>query len=167
MKAKYTFILLACFSGATSLFAHSKAIKPEFVDRLLTPYFGIQEALSGDSLTDAQKSAGAFQTMLGHGPSFDDAPSLLELQDQSKAIAAAGDIQSARTAFLTLSADLAEMVEHVGTSGTRDVYQMTCPMAFGGKGGDWLQNTKDLTNPYYGSMMYKCGSVKDQLARKK
>ncbi|MCB1122517.1 MAG: DUF3347 domain-containing protein [Verrucomicrobiae bacterium] len=167
MKAKYTFILLACMAAATSLSAHSRAIKPEFVDMLLTEYFSVQKALADDNLGDAKKSAGMFKSMLGHGPSFDDAPSLLDLQDHSEGIAAAGDIKTARNHFLTLSEDLAEMVEHVGTSGSQDVFQMNCPMAFEGKGGDWLQNSKDLTNPYYGSMMFKCGSVKSQLAKNK
>ena len=167
MKIKILKILTTLMVSTTIVSAHSRDIKPEYVDMLLTPYFGIQEALSGDNLDGAKKSAGMLKKMIGHGPSFDDAPSLLDLQDHSEGIAAAGDIKTARNHFLTLSEDLAEMVEHVGTSGSQDVFQMNCPMAFEGKGGDWLQNSKDLTNPYYGSMMFKCGSVKSQLAKNK
>lgn len=166
MNIKIIITIIALTVGVTSLSAHSKAIKPEFVDGLLVPYFGLQEALSGDRLATAKTSAATFQTMLDHGPSFEDAPSLLDLQRYAKAITAASDIQAARSAFQRLSDDLTEMIKHVGTTGEQDVFQMSCPMAFEGKGGAWLQNSKDLTNPYYGSMMYKCGAVQTQLAEK-
>lgn len=167
MKTKIIAAIIALTVGVTSLSAHSKAIKPEFVDMLLPPYFALQGALSGDSLADAKTSAATFQTMLGHGPSFEEAPSLLELQDYTKTIAIASDIRAARSAFLSLSDYLTEMIEHVGTSGVQDVYQMNCPMAFEDRGGAWLQNSKDLTNPYYGSVMYKCGIVQNQLVKSK
>jgi len=34
-------------------------------------------------------------------------------------------------------------------------------MANKNKGAYWLQKTKDIQNPYYGSMMFKCGSVSE------
>ena len=167
MKTKIIAAIIALTVGVTSLFAHSKAIKPEYVDMLLKPYLGLQQSLAGDNLAEAKKSGASFKEMLGHGPSFEDAPSLLDLQDQAEHIINATDIAKARTAFHTLSQDLSEMIEHVGTSGAQNVYQMSCPMAFEGKGGAWMQNSKDLANPYYGSMMYSCGSVQTQLAKSK
>ncbi|MCB1122075.1 MAG: DUF3347 domain-containing protein [Verrucomicrobiae bacterium] len=164
MKTKILTVLVAVL--ATGLAdAASKSIKPAFVDMLLNPYFSMQDALSKDNLADAQKGATTFQTMLGHGPSIANTPSLMDLQDQAKSIIGASDIKAARKSFLTLSNDLAAMVKEVGTSGAQDVFLMNCPMAFEGKGGDWLQNSKELTNPYYGSMMYHCGTVKGQLSK--
>ncbi len=152
---------------AVSAFAHSKAIKPEYVDMLLTPYFELQTALSKDDLARAKSSAASFKMMLGHGPSHEDAPSLADLSEEAAKIQSASGIKIAREAFHAISKDLASMVEHVGTSGKSDVIKMHCPMAFNNKGGDWLQNSKDLANPYYGAMMLKCGSVKDTLATAK
>ena len=152
------------FFSAVSLFAHSKAIKPAYVDMLLTPYFGLQEALAGDDLEKAKASAATFKEMLGHGPSHDEAPSLVVLNEEATKIASASDIKVARTSFHVISKSLVEMVEHVGTSGKSDVVKMYCPMAFNNKGGAWLQSSSELTNPYYGSMMYKCGSVQETLA---
>lgn len=40
------------------------------------------------------------------------------------------------------------------------VYLDHCPMAFDGKGADWLSLDKEIKNPYYGAQMLGCGSVK-------
>ena len=38
------------------------------------------------------------------------------------------------------------------------IFKFHCPMAFNGKGSDWLQNTDKLENPYLGQSMLKCGN---------
>jgi copper chaperone CopZ len=43
------------------------------------------------------------------------------------------------------------------------VYLDHCPMAFDGKGADWLSKDKEIKNPYYGSQMLGCGSVKETI----
>ena len=50
MKSKIITIIIASAITTTSLFAHSKAIKPEFVDMLLKPYFELQASLAKDDL---------------------------------------------------------------------------------------------------------------------
>ncbi len=165
MKSKIITIIITCAMASTSLFADSKAIKPEFVDMLLKPYFELQASLAKDDLDASKQHSNTFKAMLGHGPSFEEAPSLLDLQDEATALANASDISAARTAFLSLSEDLTEMVEHVGTTKTQDLYKMSCPMAFQGKGGAWLQNNETLANPYFGAMMLRCGTIDSQLAK--
>lgn len=167
MKNRLATIIFVALGGASSLFASSAAIKPEFVDMILTPYFQLQTALAKDDLAAAQLSAGMFDKMLGHGPSSEEAPSLAALKIEADKITSAADLKSARLAFHAISKELAEMVEHVGTSGKSDVVKMHCPMAFNNRGADWLQNSEDLANPYYGSMMFKCGSVLETLASAK
>ena len=105
--------------------------------------------------------------MIGHGPSFEDARSLEGLSAESNTISSAQDLATARAAFQTLSKDFATMVEHVGTTGAQNVYQLSCPMAFDGKGGEWLQNNKSVANPYFGSMMFSCGAVKQEIGQVK
>jgi Cu(I)/Ag(I) efflux system membrane fusion protein len=39
-------------------------------------------------------------------------------------------------------------------------------MAFDNKGASWLQLDKEIRNPYFGSMMYKCGSVRAAIGGK-
>ena len=40
------------------------------------------------------------------------------------------------------------------------VYNQYCPMADDNKGAYWLSNDKNVLNPYFGSAMLACGSVK-------
>ncbi len=152
---------MALISGP--LWGHSKAIKPGHVDMFLQPYFKMQESLSKDDLSGAKKHSAMFKEMLGHGPSFDDAPSLSDLSDAAENISYASGLNEARNAFHVISKDMSKMVEHVGTSGKHGVFVMSCPMAFKGKGGEWLQHSKQTANPYFGASMYGCGSVKTAL----
>lgn len=163
MKLKVVTIIAGASILTSSLFAHSKAIKPGHVDMFLQPYFELQESLSKDDLSGAKKHAAMFKEMLGHGPSFDEAPSLSDLSEAADTISKASGLDEARTAFHVISTDMGKMVEHVGTSGKHDVYVMSCPMAFKGKGGEWLQSSKQTANPYFGASMYRCGSVKSSL----
>ncbi len=38
----------------------------------------------------------------------------------------------------------------------RTIYKLHCPMVFGGKGAMWLQEDKQVSNPYFGQAMLKC-----------
>jgi Cu(I)/Ag(I) efflux system membrane fusion protein len=39
------------------------------------------------------------------------------------------------------------------------LYEIRCPMAFDGRGATWLQTTPEVSNPYFGDVMPKCGEV--------
>lgn len=43
------------------------------------------------------------------------------------------------------------------------VYQLHCPMAFNNSGANWLSNSNDVINPYFGDKMLHCGDVQDSL----
>jgi hypothetical protein len=43
------------------------------------------------------------------------------------------------------------------------VYVQFCPMANNGEGANWLSKESAVKNPYYGSMMLTCGSVKEAI----
>jgi len=158
-------LALGLLFGATSAFAHSDALKPQFVDTLVDPYLAIQQGLAGDDLASAQSGASAFLAAIEDAPNeYDAIEDAAKLSAPAKSIAEAGDIKAARSAFLALSNEMISLVEHVGTSGGTALFTANCPMAFGGKGGDWIQSGKTVTNPYYGAMMLRCGSVKEQIA---
>jgi Cu(I)/Ag(I) efflux system membrane fusion protein len=82
-----------------------------------------------------------------------------KLTEPAKMITAALDIKAARTAFLSLSQEVTTLVEHIGTTQDTPLYIAHCPMAFNNEGGSWLQADKTVSNPYYGSMMLRCGSI--------
>jgi len=75
------------------------------------------------------------------------------------AIASNQDINKQRESFGVLSAETEELLKDAIASG--EVYKQFCPMAFDGKGGYWLSDSKEIRNPYFGNKMLKCGMVQE------
>ena len=82
----------------------------------------------------------------------------ISLLKDASAIAQTGDIKIQREKFSTLSNNMFELAKSVKLS-TEPVYQQYCPM----KKASWLSTDKAIKNPYYGSAMLTCGSVKTTL----
>ncbi len=74
-----------------------------------------------------------------------------------KTINASDDIAEQRKLYAGVSEGLYKSVKAFGVGET--VYYQHCPMAK----ASWLSNSKDIKNPYYGSMMLTCGSTKEVL----
>lgn len=145
--------------------AHSDAFKPTFVDTLVDPYLSMQKGLAADDLQAAQVGAAAFLKAMKHAPHEGGAhEEAMDLSNPAKTISGAEDIKVARTAFLDLSQQMTSLIQHVGTTADTPLYTAFCPMAFDNKGGQWIQSEKTVFNPYYGSMMLRCGSVKKKIA---
>lgn len=158
---------LSLFLTATAAFAHSDAFKPAFVDTLIDPYLVIQKELAGDDLAAAQKGAEHYLAAMKQAPHQGEAhEEAMDLSAPATAILKADDIKAARTAFLSLSQEITSLVQHVGTTKETPLFIAHCPMAFNNKGGSWLQSDKTVANPYYGSMMLRCGSIQKQIAGK-
>jgi len=83
---------------------------------------------------------------------------MISLLKDANAIAQTGDIKIQREKFSSLSNNMFELAKSVKLS-TEPVYQQYCPM----KKASWLSNDKAIKNPYYGSAMLTCGSVKTTL----
>ena len=73
----------------------------------------------------------------------------------------AGKIDHQREHFALISKDIIDLIEQAGTS--KKLYQDFCPMANDGKGAIWISETKEIKNPFYGSQMLTCGSLKKTL----
>lgn len=65
-----------------------------------------------------------------------------------------------REHFVALSKDVDDMIKMFGAP--QKLYQDFCPMYDNNKGAMWLSETKEIKNPYYGSKMLTCGSVKNE-----
>lgn len=133
--------------------ARPTELKPEFVATLLPAYLEIQTALAADDLSAARLAAESLLASAAKGPE------LTSLTAPVKNIAGAADLASARKSFLAASHEMIRLVEKPGVTGNAPLYVAHCPMAFGGKGGDWLQSDKTVNNPYYGSRMLRCGTI--------
>ena len=73
----------------------------------------------------------------------------------------AGKIDHQREYLASLSKDIGELIALFGA--TQKLYQDHCPMYNDGKGAVWISEVKAIKNPYYGSQMLTCGSVKKEL----
>jgi len=72
----------------------------------------------------------------------------------------AGKIDHQREHFVLLSKDMQELLEKFGS--TKKLYLDFCPMADDGNGAFWISEIKEIKNPYYGSNMQECGSIKKE-----
>ena len=72
--------------------------------------------------------------------------------------------RKARVEQLVLSAVEELSSDDAATTVDTPLYTAFCPMAFDNKGGQWIQSDKKVSNPYYGSMMLRCGSIKEKIA---
>ncbi len=85
-----------------------------------------------------------------------------QLKATSKLISLTKNIKKQRDFFVTLTSEIEKHIANAEiTSG--EVYKQFCPMAFGGEGGYWLSDSKEIRNPYYGNKMLTCGTVKQVL----
>lgn len=129
-------------------------------------YFPVADALSHDDLEAAQASASTFHDTLNtiemsllEGEAHMAWMKALEtIETGVNGLKSALEIEAARAAFEQVSNGLIAAADRFGLTGDTPAYIYHCPMAFDGRGADWLQNKQGTENPYYGSAMFSCGA---------
>lgn len=148
----------------------------EQIDAIFSAYLEIHKNLADDNLKEAQVNAKKLTTAV-------DAVNMDYLTDNSimskwmeeevilKTNAndsiKAKKINEARQSFSLLSDSMTKVVKDFGTSNYKKIFLIHCPMAFNGKGADWLQITEKVQNPYFGKGMPECGEQKETIEIKK
>ncbi len=155
MKKLATFILSLAI--ASNLFAqdHPKSASP-FTKSLTESYLALQSSLAHDDLNAANEAA------LSYVAAFDKSTASLNVENLTRfanEIAVASDLATARNAFKDLSEQAKMLFDYLATSDSAPLYLVHCNMAFDGEGADWIQNTQDVSNPYYGASMPHCGTI--------
>jgi hypothetical protein len=158
---------------------HSIAeVKPQFtkvddkVASSLTAVFGdylrLKNGLAADNSTEAANSGKAMEAALGKVDKAAMTPEqqkvYQENEDDLKEHAEhigknEGNIEHQREHFAQMSEDVYALVKAFGTKPA--LYHDYCPMYNDNKGALWLSETKEVKNPYLGSKMPGCGSVKE------
>ncbi len=137
------------------------------LDELYEAYFVLGEALSLDKTGDAAPVVEALKNVRGdllEGEEGEEWKGLAKrLEKAAKKVADEKKLDTRRTAFEPLSMAMINLAESFGASGESSVHLYHCPMAFDWKGADWLQNREGVENPYWGSQMYRCGSLTETL----
>tara|TARA_R110002124_G_scaffold131805_1_gene294156 strand:+ start:2765 stop:3409 length:645 start_codon:yes stop_codon:yes gene_type:complete len=131
---------------------------------IVDAYIQIKNSLVADNKEDAAKGATAllaafstFDMTTLKGKAHTDYMEIYESAKEQAEHIVKSPIDHQREHFETLSTDINDLVTLLGTEKT--LYQDYCPM----KKVSWLSETKDIKNPYYGSKMLTCGSVKKQI----
>ncbi len=158
---KNTILTLAfMFIASAALVAQDNAGKPAFKDPKLgasyETYVSLKDALVASNEAASKEVAAKLQNSLSAVKGSEKAAL------QAKQIATAADLASARLAFATLSNEMAALVKGEQLS-TGSLYLEYCPMANNNTGAYWLSNEKEIKNPYFGSKMLKCGTVKETI----
>lgn len=143
--------------AASSLVAqHHPKAKSDFSESLADAYLALQQGLAQDDLTAAHEAA------LFYISAFQKSEADLNVENltrHAEAIASAPDISRAREAFKPLSEQAKMLFDYLSTGEGRALYLVRCGMAFGGQGAEWVQDSQQVANPYYGDRMKGCGSV--------
>ncbi len=127
--------------------------------QLLSTYYQLKDNLVKSNAISAASSAGDLVKAINaadiHTANDETKAKLLTDAD---AIARSKDLKQQRQSFSNLSNNMFELAKKVKLS-PEPVYQQYCPM----KKASWLSPDKAIKNPYYGSAMLTCGTVKATL----
>ena len=140
-------------------------------------YFKVAESLAGDRPTagrDAFRALAKLLTAAGEEsvsalPEVDRREwqtAIRRLREESEAVTTISDIGRLRAAFGFLSRTILDLEDRFGHTDGSVLYEVYCPMAFDNKGAAWLQATREISNPYFGSAMLRCGRVRKTLPSK-
>ncbi len=126
---------------------------------LLISYYGLKEALIISNADAAATRAGEFAKALNSlDKDIVKEDSRNALLSDAGAISKTNNLTIQREKFAALSANMYALAKTTKLS-PEPVYLQYCPM----KKASWLSSSKAIKNPYYGSAMLTCGSVKETL----
>jgi hypothetical protein len=147
---------------------HSKmTIKSDAkAEAILSDYLNLKNALVNDDAKEAAEAGSkllvslkAFNRKTYEGMQQMELIEIIEDATEHAEHIVKSPIDHQREHFKTLSKDMTDLIAITGTANT--LYEQFCPMY--DKGSAWLSTSKEVKNPYYGSKMLKCGSVKKQI----
>ncbi|MBP2831687.1 DUF3347 domain-containing protein [Aquimarina sp. U1-2] len=128
----------------------------ENVQAIYENYLAIKAGLVNADLVEVRNLSKKFEAIL------QDSEEHKQLKATLKLISLTKDIQKQRDFFVTITNEVTRIITNAQIiSGA--VYKQYCPMALEGSGGYWLSDSEEVRNPYFGSKMLKCGSVKQTI----
>ena len=138
----------------------------EQLGKVWESYQAVHASLAADdadgALAAVRRAKGALASvemkLLGHEAHMVWMKHLKELQSTIDRMDGADDMDGIREGFEGFSAALAEAIRTFRVAPAGPVYKLHCPMAFGGRGADWLQSDSQVRNPYSPTML-RCGGV--------
>jgi cell shape-determining protein MreC len=120
------------------------------VDKLVSDYLAVKNAMVNDDSKTANEAIATFQETLKRSQNLAQNQELLKAGLE---LASAKTLDNQRAAFNELSTNLWKVVKSAEKK--EPLYYQYCPM----KKAYWLSKEKEIKNPYYGSAMLTCGKV--------
>jgi hypothetical protein len=156
-------------SGTQTASAGNTGVFP--LKEIIAGYLQLKNALTKDNGKDAATAGTTIVATLANVDmktlSGEQMKSYMDVADDLKEHAEhigsnADKIAHQREHFEMLSKDLADLIKTFGTGG-QTLYKDFCPMFNNGKGAAWISEVKEIKNPYLGSKMPSCGTVKETI----
>lgn len=136
--------ILSLFTLVVAVFGLANVSQAASTSLALDSYIAVADALVKDDLAAAKKAASALTDAAT-------AEQQTDLAKQAAGIASSDSLDAAREHFKMASEEAEKLA-----AGKDGYYVFTCPMAK----ADWVQKTTKVQNPYMGSDMSSCGSLK-------
>ncbi len=130
-------------------------------------YFALKDALVASNAKVAMKKAGDLDGAL-HSVDPEKLPEAARavwtevmqgVMPHLHPLSESGELEQQRTLFAELTAPMARLAKAAPQASA--IFVDHCPMYNGG--ADWLSQEQGIKNPFYGSMMLTCGSVKETI----
>lgn len=138
----------------------------DHLGKLLAHYFDMKDALVADDFETASSALALFSEEVNTNSEMNNHPEHAQKHGSHhgmmvaavKSAIEAENLEQLRNSFDEVTVELLTAIENQGyTDGT--LYVQFCPMANDGNGAKWISKEENIMNPYYGSMMLKCGST--------
>lgn len=126
------------------------------MNAVYTNYVKLRDALRNDNTEEAMAASEALTTA---SKTYAAAAPIAKTATE---ISKAENLKAMRSAFASLNDEMIQLVQNEKIS-EGVAYVAHCPMAREGKGANWLSDSKEIQNPYFGSKMSKCGTIQSTL----
>ena len=159
IKMKKTFFAVAFLATLLAQQAFAQESPKTSNQSFLNSYYAIKDALVSSNPGMAAANAAEFvKTLNATNDQTVKKETRAALLNDAEIISQSKDIKLQREKFISLSDNMVVLAKSSRLS-AEPVYQQYCPM----KKASWLSGNKAIKNPYYGSAMLTCGSIKETL----
>ena len=150
----------------TSVISEKTEVRKDGIAPILSGYLAVNNALAADNSKGAAEAGKSILSGLENvdmnSIAANKMKQFMELSADVKENAEhirdnAGKIDHQREHLEFLSKDVLDLIALLGAP--QKLYQIHCPMASNEKGADWISDSKEVKNPYFGNAMLGCGEV--------
>jgi DNA-binding transcriptional regulator WhiA len=158
MKKLFLFVALIATAFTQKSFAQDTTNQTQ-LSQLLNSYYQVKNALiEGNSNTAALQAEAFLKTANGISNRTISEGSRNALVKDAGVISESKDLKKQREVFANFSTNMYALAKSLKLT-EEPIYYQYCPM----KKAYWLSSDKAIKNPYYGSVMLTCGSVKETI----